>query len=98
MNTPEETRQSKGKVARPDLFNGDRNKLDDWLLQFDIFFKLENDTVEQEDRATLVASYMRGPALKWVQPYLKKYMDANNQEDDIIRMFEDYEWFKAKVR
>jgi hypothetical protein len=26
------------KVATPDLFYGDRTKLEDWLLQFDMYF------------------------------------------------------------
>ena len=27
-----------GKVANPDKYYGDRTKLDEWLLQFDLYF------------------------------------------------------------
>jgi hypothetical protein len=99
MNTPtSHTRSGGTKVAKPDLFHGDRLKLEDWLLQFDLFFKFEEDHVDADDRASLMASYMRGAALKWVQPYLKKYMDDNNDDDEITNMFDDHQAFKTKLR
>ena len=103
MNNPTQARTdgtnaSGTKVAKPDLFHGDRLKLEDWLLQFDLFFKFEDDRVNDKDKASLMASYMRGAALKWVQPYLKKYMDNGNSDTTITRMFDDHNEFKAKLR
>jgi hypothetical protein len=84
------------KVAKPDLYYGDRSKLEGWLLQWDLFFLFE-DAVEDHKKATLVASYMRGDAQTWVTPYLIKFL---GDEDDpaIDRMFKEYLEFKDKLR
>ena len=98
MNTPNETKASSNKVARPDLYYGDRTKLEEWILQFDLYFKFNGENLDAIEHATFMASYMRGAAAKWVRPYLIKYMDDRNNEDHIEKMFEDYVEFKAKLR
>ncbi|KAK1911201.1 hypothetical protein P3342_011803 [Pyrenophora teres f. teres] len=98
MNTPNETSSSRTKVARPDLFHGDRHKLEDWILQFDLFFRFEGEKVDPTDRGLLMASYMRGTAATWIKPYLNKYMDDNDDDDNTERMFEDHPTFKDKLR
>ncbi|EFQ88455.1 hypothetical protein PTT_15656 [Pyrenophora teres f. teres 0-1] len=45
-----------------------------------------------------MASYMRGTAATWIKPYLNKYMDDNDDDDNIERMFEDHPIFKDKLR
>ncbi|PZD24340.1 hypothetical protein A1F97_11144 [Pyrenophora tritici-repentis] len=57
MNTPNETSSSRTKVARPDLFHGDRHKLEDWILQFDLFFRFEDEKVDPTDRGLLMANH-----------------------------------------
>ena len=99
MDTPAQTSHGKAtRVAKPDLFYGDRHELEGWLLQWDLFFKFEDENVDDVDKACLVASYMRGWAQTWVKPYLTKYLDSNNNEDAINRMFNDFEGLKEKVR
>jgi hypothetical protein len=99
MNTPAETSYGKAtKVARPDLFYGDRNKLEGWLLQWDLFFKFEDENVEDDDKACLVASYLRGTAQTWVTPYLTKYLNSDNDDAAITRMFDEFDEFKEKLR
>ena len=51
-------------VAKPDLYKGDRNKLDEWLLQWDLFFTFQGQNVPKIQRVTLMASHMRDQALK----------------------------------
>ena len=51
-------------VAKPDLYKGDRNKLDEWLLQWDLFFTFQGQNVPKIKRVTLMASHMRDQALK----------------------------------
>jgi len=86
------------KVARPDLYFGDRKKLEDWILQFDLYFKFADDEVDDIEKASFVATFMRGHAANWVKPYLVKYLDPTNNEDDIIKLFEDYTQFKDRLR
>ncbi|KAF2280024.1 uncharacterized protein EI97DRAFT_477599 [Westerdykella ornata] len=64
MHTLNQTQGGKSKVVKPDLYFGDRNKLEDWLLQFDLFFKFNDDDINNDDKASLVALYMRGQAAK----------------------------------
>jgi hypothetical protein len=45
-----------------------------------------------------MASFMRGAAAKWVRPYLIKYIDDDNNEDNITTMFDNYLKFKTKLR
>jgi hypothetical protein len=99
MNTLAETLYGKAtKVARPDLFYRDRNKLKGWLLQWDLFFKFEDENVENDDKACLVASYLRGTAQTWVTPYLTKYLNSDNDNAAITRIFDEFDEFKEKLR
>lgn len=101
MDTPgsdHPTRGATSRIAKPDLYHGDRAKLEKWLLQFDVYFKVEDENIDDTDKPLLVTSYMRGRAEEWVTPYLKKYMDSDNQEEAITHMFEDWDAFKEKLR
>jgi hypothetical protein len=64
MNTPNETKASRNKVARPDLYYGDRTKLKEWILQFDLYFKFNSADIDDDNYAAFMASFMRGAAAK----------------------------------
>jgi hypothetical protein len=95
--TPEVHRIPPTKVQKPDLFYGDRYKLEGWLLQWDLFFLFEDDNIEDIKKAALVASYLRGPAQTWVTPYLKQFL-GDGGDDTVKRMFSDWLEFKEKLR
>jgi hypothetical protein len=100
MNTPDSIPHTKGmkhKMAKPDLFYGDREKLESWLLQWDICFHMDEGTKE-EDKAVLVSTYMRGRAQTWVTPKLKKYFDVDVHDERLTTLFEDYDAFKEQLR
>jgi hypothetical protein len=71
MNTPDSSSNSlpsRGmtlKAQKPDLFYGDRSKLETWILQFDRLFYIEGQ-IENEDKVVLASTYMKGDAEKWV--------------------------------
>jgi hypothetical protein len=98
MNTPNETKVNGNKVARPNLYYGDRTKLKEWILQFDLYFKFNGASMDDDNYAAFMASFMRGAAAKWVRPYLIKYIDDTNEEDEITLMFDNYLEFKTKLR
>ena len=101
MDTPDSTTHTRGatsRVAKPDLYYGDRAKLEKWLMQFDVYFKIEDENIDDDDRPLLVVSYLRGRAEEWVAPYLRKYMDSDNNEESVTRMFQDWDEFKEKLR
>jgi len=87
------------KVAKPDLYHGDRSTLEDWLLQFDLYFKFGANDVEDDDQPSLAASFLRGEAAKWIRPHLIKYMDNNStNEPELTLMMEDFDEFKRRIR
>jgi Retrotransposon gag protein/Zinc knuckle len=86
------------KTAKPDFYHGDRTKLEDWLLQMDLYFKFDGEKVDPVDKVSLATTYMRGPAAQWIKPYLIKYMDENNHETEIESLFENYDNFKGRIR
>ena len=96
--TNDDHRSNTGKIAKPDLYRGDRTKLDAWLLQWDLYFKLVADSVDETDRGCLVASYLRDEAQRWIEPYLVKYLDDANEEDDITELFKNFSNFKTRMR
>lgn len=90
--------QSHGlKVAKPDLYHGDRSKLEDWLLQFDLFFTFQGSTIQEDQKTKLAASYMRGQAFRWIKPFIKNKMDETSTEEDDVWL-EDWTDFKIKIR
>lgn len=81
------------KVNKPDVFKGDRNNLDDWLIQMELYFAFNS---VPEDKKTLFAStFMRDRAQHWFKPYLRKFMESKEDED---KYFTKFEFFKAGIR
>ena len=86
------------KVAKLDLYYRDYYTLKDQLLQFDLYFKFRANDVKKDDYTSLVASYIRGDAAKQIRPFLIKYIGDEVKDDDLIRMFKDFDYFKTKIR
>ena len=94
MSTPTETTASRTKIARLDLYNGERDKLKDQILQFNLFFKFEDKQVDSTNCRYLIASYLRRYAITQIKLYLRKYINTSNFNKDINKMFKDYKTFK----
>jgi len=91
--------RNNSKVAKPDLYHGDRSTLEDWLLQFDLYFKFGASDVDDDDQPSLAASFLRGEAAKWIRPHLIKYMDNNStKEPELNLLMEDFDEFKRRIR
>ncbi|APA10081.1 predicted protein [Sclerotinia sclerotiorum 1980 UF-70] len=62
------------KVAMSDRFTGNRQELETFLLQLEIYFQFNQDKFNHDaDKSVWAAFYLRGEAAKWIQPYLKNY-------------------------
>ena len=94
MSTPTKTTASRTKIARLDLYNRERDKLKDQILQFNLFFKFKDKQVNPTNCGCLMASYLRGHATTQIKLYLRKYINASNFNKDINKIFEDYKTFK----
>ena len=84
-------------VNKPDLYHGERNKLDDWLMQWDLFFMFQGERVEEGKRVTLVSSYMRGAAFKWIKPFVQQY-NAGEAPDEVDVWMKDFDAFKEQIK
>ena len=96
-STPTSNYRNKTKVAKPNLYYGDRNTLKDQLLQFDLYFKFGADNVEPDDQTSLITTYIRGDAAKQIRPFLIKYIGDRLKDNNLIRIFEDFNHFKTKI-
>jgi hypothetical protein len=99
MDTPESSTMgmTHTRSAKPELYFGDRAKLETWILQFDRYFHLEGERIDDIDKVMLATTYMRGDAEKWVIPIVRTYMDpALDTANSAI--VESWDNFKAKLR
>ena len=98
---------SKSKAHKPDLYHGDRKHTDIWLLQLDLYFFELDEQPEDKRKVIFAATYMRGDAGEWIQPYVTKYleMDHDNEDEeyvdnhaDAVDIIEDYANFKKHLK
>ena len=86
-------------VAKPDLFYGDYDKVDDWLMQLQVYFTFQRDDLLPTSKQPLFAMiYMRGNAQKWIKPYVVKYLSGEGVDEDINAWMESFARFKVKIR
>ena len=84
------------KPGKPDYFHGDRNKFESWMNQIEIHLELED--VPNDWRKTVVAaSFLRGSAQHWFQPFLTAYF-SSGKRDDRSGMMEDFDIFKRELK
>ncbi|KAG9703200.1 hypothetical protein KCU59_g23009, partial [Aureobasidium melanogenum] len=81
------------KVAKPDLYYGDRQGLDDWLTQMEIYFQFT--PVESNKRTLFATTYLRGRAQHWMKPMLMKFLNGEGDTDGILTSFVN---FKKEIR
>ena len=86
------------KAVQPDLYYGERNKLDDWIMQIRTYCLIRKVPTDQQ---TLFATtLMRGRAQKWVKPFLKRYFDdpEDNENQDVRHWMEKFPFFVKKIQ
>ena len=59
---PAPTTTSVYPVAKPEAFDGTRDKLEDWLMKFDLFFMFQGERIPKEKRVTFVATFIKDQA------------------------------------
>ena len=99
-NHQHDTNSGRGiSVAKPDLFYGDHDKVDDWLMQLQIYFTFQESNRLPANRQPLFATtYMRVNAQKWIKPYVIKYLSGEGADDGIDAWMESYAKFKVEVK
>jgi hypothetical protein len=87
------TNRDDSKVAKPDLYYGDRQGLDDWLNQMDLYFIFT--PIEERKKTIFASTYLRGRAQHWMKPMLQKFLNDQEDTDGIMMSFVK---FKKEVR
>ena len=57
------TTDSKVKVKLPNIYYGEREKLEDWLIQVNLYFCFGPD-IKETNKAVYATSFLRGKALR----------------------------------
>ena len=83
------TKADKIKIPVPDLFYGDREKLDFFLVQVELYTRrYRGEFRGVEDQILFASTYLRGDAFKWFKHFLTDYLSkedgAQEQETRII--------------
>jgi len=89
------------KIALPDKYQGSRQELDTFLLQLEIYFRFNEDKfTTKESKSIWAASYLRGEATKWIQPYLRDYFEHDDKDrmQPTRTIFNSFEGFKTEIR
>ena len=61
-------------VKLPNTYSGNRKELEVFLLQVELYTHFNDDKFPTNESYGLwTASYLRGEALRWVEPFLKDY-------------------------
>jgi hypothetical protein len=83
---------SDSKVAKPDLYYGERDKFEAWVLQMDLYFRFSK--VKEKDQALFAGTFLRGSAEHWAKPFMKAKL-ANKDDQEV---FSSWEKFKGASR
>ena len=83
------------KVVKPDMFHEEQLKLKDWLMQLQLYFKFQGNTVSEDQKVLFIITYMWGMTQKWVKLFLQKYMKDKTDKD--IQWFKKFKDFKKEI-
>ena len=71
------------KVKTPNTYIGEYYKLNNQLIQIDLYFKFR-PSFEDKDKTAFAVLFLRGKATKQIKPALKKYLAKENNEGDKV--------------
>ena len=84
------------KVQKPDLYYGDREKLEDWFHQIQMYFLFT--PVAKEKKTLFATTFLRGRAQHWIKPYLHKFLEDGPVDGDTNGLFADLNTLKENMR
>ena len=87
-------KDGKIRVNKPDEYFGERSKLEDWIVQLELYF-LFDQGVKADQKTAFAATFMRGRAGRWIKPGLKSFLENREDEEEIFGKFAT---FKEHIR
>ncbi len=89
------------KIPTSNLYHGDRNKLEAYLIQVELYVKRHSFQFKFIENKVLFAfTYLRGNAFTWFHHYLTNYLqkESGEREEKINTMFRDPQAFEKRLR
>src|SRR5947207_134221 len=88
-------RQKTVKVSTPDTFNGQREKLKPFLAQVELYMQFNSGLfTDDENKVLFAASYLRGAAFNWFQPFQTTYLSKKQlQDSEVLKLLTSYPEF-----
>ena len=89
------------KINTPEPFDGNREKLQAFFSQIELYFGFNVDRFPTDKHKVLFAStYLRGPAFEWFNSFLTDFLnnEPDKRDDDTIEVTQNYSNFKNKLR
>ena len=83
----------KVKINKFDIYHENRNELNDWFTQVDVYFAFNQ--IISNKQILFAFIFFRKKAKRWLKSNLRKYLDDEENEDDIFSNFDN---FKKKIR
>ena len=84
-------------VAKPKSFDGTREKLEDQLMKFDLFFMFQGERIPEEKRVTFVSTFIKDQAFTQIKPFIQRYYSEGNSTN-INLQIKDFNLFKEQIR
>jgi len=85
--------------VKVEYFYGDRAKLDTFLMQLKVVFKLNPVKYQKAATQVLFASmHLKGAAQDWFQPILKEYIETSDPDKDVKMMFGYFAKFEEGIK
>jgi hypothetical protein len=93
--------KSQANILKPDVYWGDRKKLEAFLVQNQNYFRFNDNLFDTGDSYVVyAATFLRGSAQEWIQPYLAdyyKFEDQNGSIDMTKAIFVNWESFTKEI-
>ncbi len=87
------------KILTLNLYYEDRNKLNAFLIQVNIYVRAHKKLSSSHDKILFTFSYFKEDVFKWFKSLIKNHLKnkSEDQENEINRVFEDFSNFKQAI-
>ena len=82
------------KTNKLDVYKGERDELNDWLIQMKLYFAF--NSISKNQKTLFAFTYLRGRAQHWFKSKVRTYLDDEKNIND--KIFTRFNNFKAAIR
>ena len=82
------------KINKLDVYKGERDELNDWLIQMKLYFAF--NSISKNQKTLFAFTYLRGRVQHWFKSKVRSYLDDEKNIND--RIFTRFNDFKIAIR